>query len=120
MPKSEPSASDYLPLFRCMNCKLHRSERAVHSEPATTKRFSTTSSVHSASFVLVSHMQTVTGIGGLCFRAKEPEALGHWYKKHLGIDLVPSDYNQKLWSQEAGLTAFAPFPADAEYFGKRE
>jgi glyoxylase I family protein len=62
-------------------------------------------------------MHRVTGIGGLFFRAKNPEAMAQWYKEHLGIDLVPSDYNQKPWSQEAGPTAFAPFPADSEYFG---
>jgi glyoxylase I family protein len=62
-------------------------------------------------------MHRVTGIGGLFFRAKNPEAMAQWYKEHLGIELVPSDYNQKPWSQEAGPTVFAPFPADSEYFG---
>ena len=62
-------------------------------------------------------MHRVTGIGGLFFRAKNPEAVAQWYKEHLGIDLVPSDYSQKPWSQEAGATAFAPFPADNDYFG---
>src|SRR5205823_13975715 len=62
-------------------------------------------------------MQHVTGIGGLFFRAKDPAALGQWYQEHLGIDLVPSDYSQKAWSQEAGPTAFAPFPQDTDYFG---
>ena len=63
------------------------------------------------------YMHRVTGIGGLFFRAKEPEAMAQWYKDHLGIDLVPSDYSQKPWSQEAGPTVFAPFPADSDYFG---
>ena len=62
-------------------------------------------------------MHRVTGIGGLFFRAKNPEAMAQWYKDHLGIDLVPSDYSQKPWSQEAGPTVFAPFPADSDYFG---
>ena len=47
-------------------------------------------------------MERVTGIGGLFFRAKDPVALALWYKDTLGIDLVPADYNQKPWSQEAG------------------
>ena len=59
----------------------------------------------------------VTGIGGLFFRAKDPTAMAQWYQEHLGIDLVPADYGQKPWSQEAGPTAFAPFPADSDYFG---
>jgi glyoxylase I family protein len=63
--------------------------------------------------------QQVTGIGGFFFRAKEPAALGQWYKEHLGIDLMPGDYTQRPWSQEGGPTVFAPFPADTDYFGDR-
>jgi len=63
-------------------------------------------------------MERVTGIGGIFFRAKDPAALGQWYKNVLGIDLVPADYSQKPWSQEAGPTVFAPFPADSDYFGR--
>ena len=62
-------------------------------------------------------MERVTGIGGLFFRSKDPAALAQWYDKHLGIDLVPADYNQKPWTQEAGPTVFAPFPLESEYFG---
>ena len=63
-------------------------------------------------------MERVTGIGGLFFRAKDPTALAQWYKDSLGIDLVPADYDQKPWSQDAGPTAFAPFARDTDYFGK--
>src|SRR5439155_18526265 len=62
-------------------------------------------------------MEKVSGIGGFFFRAKDPEALGQWYKKNLGIDLVPPKYSQKPWSQEAGPTVFAPFPDDIDSFG---
>src|SRR3954467_15633249 len=62
-------------------------------------------------------MQHVVGIGGLFFRANNPEGTAAWYKKHLGIDLAPKDYTQKPWSQEAGPTVFAPFPNDSDYFG---
>jgi glyoxylase I family protein len=64
--------------------------------------------------------QRVTGIGGLFFRAKDPDALARWYKEKLGIDPIPTDYGQKSWTQEAGPTAFAPFPNDTGYFGKKE
>ena len=64
----------------------------------------------------MSDMQRVTGVGGVFFRAKDPDALGRWYKAHLGIDLVPADYGQKSWSQEGGPTVFAPFPQDTDYF----
>jgi len=32
-------------------------------------------------------MKRVTGIGGIFLRAKDPAALGAWYKTHLGIDV---------------------------------
>lgn len=65
-------------------------------------------------------MQQVTGIGGIFFRAGDPAALGRWYQENLGIALVPSDYGQKPWFQEAGPTVFAPFPKDTDYFGNKD
>ena len=65
-------------------------------------------------------MQHVTGIGVLFFRSKQPDVLSQWYKEHLGIDLVPGDYSQKPWSQEAGPTIFAPFPQETDYFGRTD
>ena len=62
-------------------------------------------------------MNHVTGIGGFFFRSKDPGALGRWYNDHFGIDLVPADYSQKPWAQEAGPTVFSPFPEDTDYFG---
>ncbi len=32
-------------------------------------------------------MRRVTGIGGIFFKAKDPEVLHAWYKRHLGIDV---------------------------------
>src|SRR3989442_14418582 len=65
-------------------------------------------------------MQHVAGIGGLFFRAKDPTALDKWYKEKLGIDLMPADYNQTPWSQEAGPTVLAPFPSGSDYFGNAD
>ena len=48
------------------------------------------------------------GIGGVFFRARDTAALAAWYETHLG---VPG-----FWQQEAGLTVFAPFKADTDYF----
>jgi glyoxylase I family protein len=70
--------------------------------------------------ISVNFMEHVTGIGGLFFRARDPAALGQWYQEHLGIAPVPSDYAQQPWSQEAGPTAFAPFPEDSDYFGRAD
>src|SRR6266404_2123261 len=66
---------------------------------------------------LKEYMQQVSGIGGLFFRAKNPAMIAEWYKANLGVALVPADYSQKPWSQEAGPTVFAPFPYDSDYFG---
>jgi len=63
--------------------------------------------------------QRVTGIGGFFFRANDPAALARWYQEKLGIDPIPADYGQKPWTQEAGPTAFAPFPKDTK-FGKQD
>lgn len=65
-------------------------------------------------------MEKVTGIGGLFFRAKDPGTLAEWYQQHLGVSVVPSDYDTEPWQQEAGATVFAPFPQDTDYFGKDE
>ncbi|HEY4274388.1 MAG TPA: VOC family protein [Rhizomicrobium sp.] len=62
-------------------------------------------------------MEKVTGIGGLFFKAREPGVLAKWYRDHLGVALVPSDYETQPWTQTAGPTAFAPFPQDTNYFG---
>lgn len=56
-------------------------------------------------------MRRVAGIGGFFFRANDPQAQAAWYRDHLGIDLPPKDYDTAPWSQEAGPTVFAAYPA---------
>lgn len=62
-------------------------------------------------------MQKVLGFGGFFFRAADPAALAAWYATHLGIDEVPKDYDTTPWTQTAGVTVFAPFAQDTDYFG---
>ncbi len=62
-------------------------------------------------------MEKVSGIGGLFFRARDPEGLKKWYGLHLGITPTTGDHDSPCWQQEAGTTVFEPFPADTEYFG---
>ena len=62
-------------------------------------------------------MEKVAGIGGLFFRARDPKALGNWYQQHLGIALTPTSEGGTVWQQEAGPTAFTPFPETSKYFG---
>jgi len=64
--------------------------------------------------------ETVAGIGGFFFRARDPKALSQWYTQHLGILPIPSSQEDKVWEQEAGPTAFAPFPQTTRYFGDAE
>lgn len=56
---------------------------------------------------------TVTGIGGLFFRAKDPKGLASWYLTHLGVGAPEGEY---VWPQKAGPTVFQPFPEDSDYF----
>jgi glyoxylase I family protein len=62
-------------------------------------------------------MERVLGIGGLFFRARDPEALRTWYERHLGVTRTPEDYDSEPWRQEAGPTVFQPFPEATDYFG---
>ncbi|PYU52660.1 MAG: glyoxalase [Acidobacteria bacterium] len=62
-------------------------------------------------------MEKVNGIGGFFFRAREPAALSQWYNTHLGVTVVSSNCDKPGWRQEAGPTAFAPFPTTTTYFG---
>ena len=34
-------------------------------------------------------MARVTGIGGVFFKAQDPEALAAWYQQHLGVPFEP-------------------------------
>ena len=63
-------------------------------------------------------MERVTGIGGLFFRARDPEALNAWYAEHLGIEGDPP--GAAPWRQEAGLTVFSAFSANTDYFKRPE
>ena len=61
--------------------------------------------------------ERVTGIGGFFFRARDPKALAQWYQDHLGIAIIPKSENDSAWKQQAGPTAFSPFPESTKYFG---
>jgi glyoxylase I family protein len=61
--------------------------------------------------------ETVTGIGGFFFRARDPKALEQWYQDHLGISVTPQKINDPVWTQQAGPTVFSPFPENTKYFG---
>src|SRR6478735_7212803 len=59
----------------------------------------------------------VTGIGGIFFRSKDSKKSAAWYEEHFGI---PATGSQNLWKQDEGVTVFAPFKEDTDYFGRKE
>jgi glyoxylase I family protein len=61
-------------------------------------------------------VEKVTGIGGVFFRAHDPEALSRWYAEHLGVAETPTDNGAQPWVQSAGPTVWGAFPADTDYF----
>ena len=65
-------------------------------------------------------MERVTGIGGVFFRALDPDRLADWYAKHLGVEPAPESYEISSWWQHAGPTVFAAMPADSDHFGGPE
>lgn len=47
-------------------------------------------------------MRRVTGIGGIFFSAKDPKALGAWYRQHLGIDVQEWGGAAFTWADASG------------------
>jgi predicted enzyme related to lactoylglutathione lyase len=71
--------------------------------------------------------ERVTGIGGVFFKAKDPDALREWYRSHLGISFEPGDGHTFLWRDDqrseaadvagvAGSTTWSVFDAATDYF----
>ncbi len=65
-------------------------------------------------------MKRVTGIGGIFFKAKDPGALGDWYRTHLGIDVQSWGGAAFDWRDDNlggnGTTAWSLFKADTSHF----
>jgi uncharacterized protein YndB with AHSA1/START domain/predicted enzyme related to lactoylglutathione lyase len=65
-------------------------------------------------------VKKVTGIGGIFFKSRNPEALKEWYKTHLGLDTDEYGTNFE-WRQGAdpssyGFTQWSPFDENTDYF----
>lgn len=63
-------------------------------------------------------MKRVSGIGGVFFKCKNPEAMRDWYEKHLGIDMSP--YGAKIENDKSAYTLWTPFPENSNYLGAPE
>ncbi len=66
-------------------------------------------------------MKRVTGIGGVFFKAQDPDKLRAWYKEHLGIEFdewgsavfgCPDSEDERARAQ----TVWSLFPSDTKYF----
>jgi predicted enzyme related to lactoylglutathione lyase len=63
----------------------------------------------------------VHGIGGLFFRARDPEALAAWYRDRLGVGAGFGPHGEKTedawnWQTAGGPLVFAPFQDSTDYF----
>lgn len=70
-------------------------------------------------------MKRVTGIGGIFFKAQNPEKLRAWYETHLGMPIESWGGMQFPWRrdddpQTRGYTAWTLFKADTRYFDPSE
>ncbi|GAB2982090.1 VOC family protein [Actinosynnema sp. NPDC050801] len=62
-------------------------------------------------------MAKVTGIGGVFLRARNPERMAEWYRRHLGVPMSASGAITFHWG-EAETTTLALFANDTDYFGE--
>lgn len=64
----------------------------------------------------------VLGMGGLFFRAQDPEALSAWYREHLGVgggcaaEDAADPASEWVWQTLGGPMVFSPFKATTDYF----
>lgn len=66
------------------------------------------------------NMRKVTGIGGIFFKCKDPNAVKEWYQKHLGLNTNPYgavfEWYQDSGSTKKSLTQWTPFKETTKYF----
>lgn len=64
-------------------------------------------------------MAKAIGLGGIFFRARDPQALAQWYATHLGLAVDPA-YGGVRFDEDVsrpGFTLWTPFAQDTAYFG---
>jgi predicted enzyme related to lactoylglutathione lyase len=62
-------------------------------------------------------MAKAVGVGGIFLKAQDPKALSAWYATHLGIPTQDGGALGFDGPEAAGMTVFAHFPANTNYFG---
>jgi predicted enzyme related to lactoylglutathione lyase len=67
-------------------------------------------------------MELVIGIGGVLFRACDPEGLAECYRTNLGIQSQDGhahfSWQPKNWPNQSGRTGWSIFAEDTDYFGE--
>jgi predicted enzyme related to lactoylglutathione lyase len=65
-------------------------------------------------------MAKVTGIGGVFFKCKDPNAIKEWYKTHLGLDTdqwgTNFEWRQGADTTKKGFTQWSPFAEKSTHF----
>jgi predicted enzyme related to lactoylglutathione lyase len=66
-------------------------------------------------------MKRVIGIGGVFFKARDPEKLRTWYQQHLGLEFdaygsVLFSYPDEQEPEKTAQTVWSLFPSDTKYF----
>jgi predicted enzyme related to lactoylglutathione lyase len=63
----------------------------------------------------------VLGVGGIFFRAQDPDTLNAWYREHLGVgagcaaeNTEPAD--EWSWTVQGGPLVFTPFASGTDYW----
>lgn len=63
-------------------------------------------------------MAKAVGVGGVFLKARDPQALAAWYAANLGIEAQDGGALVFDGPEAAGMTVFAHFPEDTDYFGE--
>ena len=67
-------------------------------------------------------MKYITGIGGIFFKAEDPEKLGAWYREHLGLAVEEfggvtfREGEPSAGARRQAYTVWSPFASDTDYF----
>ena len=59
-------------------------------------------------------MAKVLGLGGIFFKAEDPQAVRDWYARVLGFDI--HDWGGAIFEHPKGTSTWSPFAADTQYF----
>jgi predicted enzyme related to lactoylglutathione lyase len=69
-------------------------------------------------------MKRVTGLGGIFFKADDPDQLREWYGKHLGLGTdeygATFKWRELDHPEKEAFTVWCPFSKDTDYFAPSE